>query len=443
MNSDRAEREPISVILPEQVGKEAVVSLEAGRPLLLDFDPTEAVAEMNGDDLVLSFGDDGRIVLEDFALWSEGSEAEMILQDGSSITAADIAALWDIEGLEPAAGQDGPQGGGSGEYRDDPGDILDGVDRLGTLGPRDGTEDSPVNLESTGAEEEAGNDVPDLADDFVTTAEDVSVAGNVLTNDTILDGVSGVDVGQGPSNGSVTISDDGSYVYTPDPDFNGTDSFTYVVTDTDGDTVTGTVTVGVTPVVDTVPDSVTTPEDQAVTIPVLDNDNDVQGGSITEVTQGANGTVAVNPDGTVTYTPDPDYYGDDSFTYTVTDGEGNVATETVSVTVTSVNDDPAISSDTGSVTEDDGALLATGGDLNLTPGVDDVGQTFTVTPQGGDYVGTLTVNPDGTWEFGADNNDPTIQSLNQGDSLVQTYEVTVDDGQGGTDTQTVVVTING
>ena len=430
------------VAVPVQNGVGAVISLVPGTILSLTFDLAEVRAEMTGKDLVLSFAEKGDVTLENFAEWALDPASEVVLEDSSAVTAADIAALWDIDVLEPAAGQSTPGSGGAGEYRDDPGTLLDGVDRLGTLGPRDFTGGDEITPDGTGST--AGGDaIPEVTDDTVTTAEDASVQGNVLTNDTIADGVAGVVVGTGPENGMVTIADDGSYVYTPDPDFNGSDSFTYVVTDSDGDTVTGTVNVVVTPVIDTLPDAVTTPEDQAVTIPVLDNDNDVQGGSVTGITQGGNGTVVVNPDGTVTYTPNPDYYGEDSFTYTVTDGAGNVATETVSVTVTSVNDAPTITPDAGSVTEDDSPVLTTSGDLNLTLGVDDVSQTFNVSPQAPGYLGGLTVNADGSWDFSVDNTVPGVQSLAQGETLVQTYDVTVDDGQGGTQTQTVTITING
>ncbi|MFA6809531.1 MAG: Ig-like domain-containing protein, partial [Desulfoplanes sp.] len=441
---NQSSRTEVAMPVPGQGGVDHTISLVPGNILALRFALGLARAEVVGQDLVLSFEDSGRVVLEDFIAWAQDPASEIMLEDGSTVTAADIAALWDIEGLEPAAGQTVPGSGGAGEYRDDPGTLLGGVDRLGTLGPRDFTQDAILRPESAGiATGEDANSIPELTDDAVVTPEDVPVQGNVLANDIVPDGVAGVVVGAGPQNGTVTITNDGTYVYTPAPDFNGSDSFTYVVTDSDGDTVTGTVNVVVTPVIDTLPDAVTTPEDQAVTIPVLDNDNDVQGGTVTDITQGGNGTAVINPDGTVTYTPNPDYYGDDSFSYTVTDGAGNVATETVSVTVTSVNDAPTIIPDSGSVTEDDSAVLTTSGNLSLTPGVDDVTQTFSVNPQDAGYLGGLTVHTDGSWDFSVDTTLPDIQSLAQGETLVQTYDVTVDDGQGGTQTQTVTITING
>ena len=77
------------------------------------------------------------------------------------------------------------------------------------------------------------------------------------------------------------------------------------------------------------------------------NDADVDGDPLTvsAVSDPANGTAVVNPDGTVTYTPDPDFNGTDTFTYTVSDGNGGTDTGTITVDVTPVNDDPVANPD--------------------------------------------------------------------------------------------------
>lgn len=100
-------------------------------------------------------------------------------------------------------------------------------------------------------------------------------------------------------------------------------------------------------------DSTSTYEDNAVIVNVLANDSDVDGDSVsvTGVTQGANGTVVPNFDGTLTYTPNPNFNGSDSFTYTISDGQGGEDTATVNVTVNPVNDAP----------------IASGGDADPTP----------------------------------------------------------------------------
>ena len=102
----------------------------------------------------------------------------------------------------------------------------------------------------------------------------------------------------------------------------------------------------VTPVPDIVDDSVTTPEDTAITFNAITGTNGASadnfenpGRAVTAVTQGAHGTVSFAADGTLTYTPDANYNGPDSFTYTVTSG-GVTETATVTVNVTPVNDVP-------------------------------------------------------------------------------------------------------
>ncbi|WP_156479995.1 VCBS domain-containing protein, partial [Ferrimonas marina] len=118
----------------------------------------------------------------------------------------------------------------------------------------------------------------------------------------------------------------------------------------------------------------------------------------------------------------------------------------VTITVTGTNDAPSISADSGSVTEDidvNNGMLATGGDLNLVLGADDSNTTLSFEADGDDYLGTFVVNDDGSWSFSVDNSLDAIQQLGPDDSLVQTYTVTVDDGQGGVLSQTVTVTIQG
>lgn len=97
-----------------------------------------------------------------------------------------------------------------------------------------------------------------------------------------------------------------------------------------------------------VADSATTDEDTAVTITVLANDSDAEDGSplpgtVTAAFGATHGTVSINADGTIAYTPSADYSGADSFTYEVTDSLGDTATASVDVTINPVNDAPALS----------------------------------------------------------------------------------------------------
>lgn len=195
-------------------------------------------------------------------------------------------------------------------------------------------------------------DAPVAADDSYTTDEDaprlVSAPG-VLANDTDADGDPlTASLGSGPNNGSLALSTDGSFVYTPDENFNGNDSFAYLANDGVGGSNLATVSLTVLPVNDApvaAPDSHTTDEDSPLSVPasgILGNDTDVDGDPLT-VTLGSapvNGALTLNPDGSFSYTPNPDFNGADSFTYTATDGTATSNTAIVTLTVTAVNDAP-------------------------------------------------------------------------------------------------------
>ena len=142
------------------------------------------------------------------------------------------------------------------------------------------------------------------------------------------------------TNGTVAIVD-GQAVYTPNADFNGEDTFTYTVTTEPGNTETATVTVTVTGVPDAnddnADDGALTDEDTPVTIDVLANDSFGPDAVLSDASDPPNGTVAI-VDGEVVYTPDPDFHGEDTFTYTVTTPDGGTETATVTVTVNPVPD---------------------------------------------------------------------------------------------------------
>src|SRR5262249_39740733 len=133
--------------------------------------------------------------------------------------------------------------------------------------------------------------------------------------------------------GTVSISGD-TVTYTPDTDFAGDDSFTYTIEEPDGTEATGTITVTVTHPMAS-PFSVYTAENTAVNIDAAAAAFDPAGQTLTVVakTNGSHGTVAIQLDGTVTYTPNTNYTGDDSFTYTIEDEDGNEATGTITVSI--------------------------------------------------------------------------------------------------------------
>jgi hypothetical protein len=118
---------------------------------------------------------------------------------------------------------------------------------------------------------------------------------------------------------------DGTIAYTPETNFNGTGAFSYTVSDGHGGTAIASVSVTVTPVNDgpvASDDEATTDESTAVTIAVLANDRDPDGDSlsVSVVTAPQHGTVGVNPDGSLVYTPAASYHGPDSFSYAIQTG---------------------------------------------------------------------------------------------------------------------------
>lgn len=137
-----------------------------------------------------------------------------------------------------------------------------------------------------------------------------------------------------PANGTAT-TDGQTITYTPGPNFSGSDQFTYVISDGYGGTATSTVTMeNAAPVaVDDVADTAGDP----VTIAVLANDSDANSDplALVSVTDGTSGTTAI--EGTsVIYTPGASYLGEDSFTYTISDGFGGMAVGTVTIKASTV-----------------------------------------------------------------------------------------------------------
>ena len=134
--------------------------------------------------------------------------------------------------------------------------------------------------------------------------------------------------------------------YTPNPDFNGSDKFTFKVSDDTADSGIATVSITVTAVNDppsAKDDSATTQEDKPILkIDVLANDTDIDSDQLTTaaVTQGKNGWVTINADSTVSYDPRANFNGSDSFSYTASDGKVGTDTAAVNVKVKPVNDAP-------------------------------------------------------------------------------------------------------
>ncbi|EJX1332649.1 tandem-95 repeat protein, partial [Vibrio parahaemolyticus] len=200
--------------------------------------------------------------------------------------------------------------------------------------------------------------VADIVADKATVVEDTPTIIKVLGNDTFEgdDQVVSLDTNNGPANGTVSVNPDGSVTYTPNDNYHGTDSFTYIVT-SGGVSESTTVSVDVTPVNDAPvakDDIATTQEDTVVTIDVLPNDTDVDGDKLSVESASVpkeQGTVEV-VNGKLVFTPAENFNGDAEITYTVTDGQLTDEAK-VTVTVNPVNDAPTIKVDAvESITED-------------------------------------------------------------------------------------------
>ncbi len=202
------------------------------------------------------------------------------------------------------------------------------------------------------------NDIPVAVNDTKSVDEVVSTGAestppkttttlNLLTNDSdVEDGKPKVVSISDVVNGTVTNLGSGNVSVSADGDFNGDVTFTYTVMDRAGSTASAAVTVTVNPVNDpprAKNDSITIDEDAQPSISVLTNDTDPEGDtlSITAVSNPGHGTAEIN--GTkVDYIPTADYYGSDSFTYTISDGNDGTASATVYITIKPVNDAPTI-----------------------------------------------------------------------------------------------------
>jgi hypothetical protein len=185
------------------------------------------------------------------------------------------------------------------------------------------------------------NQSPVTVADAITAASGVAYTFNPLTNDSDPDGDTLIvqSTTQG-AHGKVSINGS-NLIYTADTAYVGTDSFSYTVSDGKGGTAIGTVNVTVIaastnqkPVA--VADTAATTLNKPVFIDVLKNDSDPDGDKLSlEFTQGKNGgTVTINTQNILIYTPKANYSGEDSFTYTITDGKGGSDTTTVTINIT-------------------------------------------------------------------------------------------------------------
>jgi hypothetical protein len=186
-----------------------------------------------------------------------------------------------------------------------------------------------------------GNNLPVAVADQASVRMDTSVDVNVLANDTDADGDTLTVNGAVSSFGSVTILADQQLSYTPNPDFVGVDTVIYSITDGKGGTSSSELVVDVfsnnAPVA--VNDSASTDDRSPIFIAVLSNDTDADGDVLSvSAASAVEGTVVIEADQRLRYTPKAGFAGVDTINYTVTDSAGDTATGSVSVTVRAYQD---------------------------------------------------------------------------------------------------------
>ena len=280
---------------------------------------------------------------------------------------------------------------------------------------------------------------PVAKDDTANTIEDTLVkTGNVLDNDTIIDGATITSSDTSSTKGGTVVNNgDGTFNYTPKTGFVGDDTFTYTICDDDvvASCSTATVTITVTDQGNPVAkdDTANTIEDTLVkTGNVLDNDTIIDGATITssDTSSTKGGTVVNNGDGTFNYTPKTGFVGDDTFTYTICDDDvvASCSTATVTITVTDQGN-PVAKDDTASTIED--TLVKTGNVLDNDTIID--GAIITSSDSSSTKGGTVVNNGDGTFNY-------TPKTGFVGDDTF-TYTICDDDATASCSTATVTITV--
>lgn len=273
--------------------------------------------------------------------------------------------------------------------------------------------------------------------DHYTTEKNVTLvvaAPGVLANDTDLQGdpLTAV-LDAGPANGSLALNADGSFTYTPNPGFDGVDTFTYHANDAIHDSNIATVTITI---INSEPvaadDDYSAHKNLPLTIAapgVLANDVDSDADPITAVADSttSNGTLTLNSDGSFTYVPNMGFDGTDHFTYHANDGTDSNYLATVSITVT--NDAPAADDDSYSASKNiplniaAPGLLANDTDLNadfLTAILDSTTSN-----------GSLTLNSDGSFTY----------IPNTGFDGIDSFTYHASDGTDASNVATVTITV--
>ncbi|WP_063297037.1 Ig-like domain-containing protein [Pseudovibrio sp. Ad37] len=295
------------------------------------------------------------------------------------------------------------------------------------------------------------NDAPVAAAVEATVSEGGTVSIDNGVSDTDTSDVHLIGVNNAETQGTVLVNSDGTFTYDTNGQFNhlgagetATDSFVYMALDGSWSGASATVTVTITgandaPVAAEI--SSTTDEDSSITIAPSYSDADTSDThSFSVDTTKTLGSVIVNDDGTFAYNPQGQFDGltagesaADTFTYTVTDSSGASSTETVMITISGVNDAPVV--------EDIAATTSEAESVLIEPVFSDaeISDTHTITVDASETTGEVTL-VDGSFQY---NPNGQFEHLAVGESTIDTFTYTVDDGNGGVVTKTVTMTITG
>ncbi|MBL1279259.1 MAG: tandem-95 repeat protein [Fluviicola sp.] len=251
------------------------------------------------------------------------------------------------------------------------------------------------------------NDAPNSGSEVITMDEDgpTITTPDLLSNNTDVEG-DPLTIGAttGPFNGTVSNNANGTFDYTPNPNWCGVDTMYYEVSD--GMLITIDTLFIVVNCINDIPvggnENLVVNEDSfgTTTSGLLDNDSDIDGDILTILTTSgpSNGVISINANGTLTYTPNPDFCGSDTVTYVVTDGI-EVIVDTVFITITCINDIPTggdeliyvdLNSDTLNVD-----ILGNNTDVETVILV----VSSPVFPFTTNQGGTVTINSDGTINY--------------------------------------------
>lgn len=284
------------------------------------------------------------------------------------------------------------------------------------------------------------NDAPIAENDSYSTQEDTIlniIPPGLVGNDSDVDGDSlEAILVASPSHGNLFLDEDGSFVYVPFGNFNGSDSFSYHVSDGTIDSNDASVNITVVPVNDApsaANDAYSAAEDSVLTITapgLLGNDSDLEGDTLNSVLDSmpGHGTLTLNSDGSFVYIPNPNFNGSDSFTYHCNDGflDSNVAA--VSIIVGALNDSPIAMDDAAAVVQN-----STDNPIDvLANDIDADGDSLTIIAVTQGASGTVSISNDGI---------ELTYTPNPGFTGNDSFTYTIDDGNGGNDIGTVAVAV--